>query len=217
VVEPCEDVRQVSARRRSSKNHIAFLWSTLCLVVLTSGFVWTAGAQTAPKPSLTVTPSSPLNISGPEGGPFSPSSIQCHLSASRDTIRFAVAAPFWLTADPRVGTVGVDGVTVTLSISPQGLKLPGRVYAAPVTFTNVTNGQGSTSRTAKLTVQRSETPSQGYLLDETGVICGTIGESNSSRVNRWESGFSSTVPEPIRPVPGLVRPGKEVVSPLIGD
>ena len=40
----------------------------------------------------------------------------------------------WLTANPRVGTVGVDGVTVTLSVSPQGLKLPARACdAAPVT------------------------------------------------------------------------------------
>ena len=48
------------------------------------------------------------------------------------------------------------------------LKHPARVYAAPVRFTNVTNGQGSTSRSAKLTVQRSATPSQRYLLDEGG-------------------------------------------------
>jgi hypothetical protein len=160
-----EDVRQVFARRRSSKNHIAFLGSTLCLVVLTSGFVWTAAAQTAPKPSLTVTPSSPLNISGPQGGPFSPSSIQYHLSASTGTVRFAVAAPFWLTADPRAGTVGTDGVTVTLSPNPLASKLAPRAYEAPVTFINVTNGQGTTGRTAKLTVQRSAT---GFLLDEMG-------------------------------------------------
>jgi hypothetical protein len=160
-----EDVRQVFARRRSSKNHIAFLGSTLCLVVLTSGFVWTAAAQTAPKPSLTVTPSSPLNISGPEGGLFSPSSIQYHLSASTGTVRFAVAAPFWLTADPRAGTVGTDGVTVTLSPNPLASKLAPRAYEATVTFINVTNGQGTTGRTAKLTVQRSAT---GFLLDEMG-------------------------------------------------
>jgi hypothetical protein len=59
-------------------------------------------------------------------------------------------------------------VTVTLSGSPQGLKLPARAYAAPDTFTNVTNSQGSTSRAAKLIVQRSATPSQGYLLGEKG-------------------------------------------------
>jgi hypothetical protein len=144
---------------------MAFLWATLCLVALTSGFVWTAAAQTASKPSLTITPSSPLNISGPEGGPFSPSSIQYHLGASTGAIRFAVTAPFWLTADPRAGTVGKDGVTVTLSPNPRASKLAPRAYEAPVTFINVTNGQGSTSRMAKLTVQLSET---GYLLDERG-------------------------------------------------
>ena len=147
---------------------MAFLWSTLCLVALTSGFVWAAAAQTASKPSLTITPSSPLNISGPEGGPFSPSSIQYHLGASTGTIKFAIAAPFWLTADPRAGTVGTDGVTVTLSPNPLDSKLAPRAYEAPVTFTNVTNGQGTTRITAKLTVQRSETPSQGFLLDEMG-------------------------------------------------
>jgi hypothetical protein len=51
-----------------------------------------------------VTPPSSVNISGPEGGPFSPSSIQYRLSASTGTIKFAIAAPFWLTAAPRIGT-----------------------------------------------------------------------------------------------------------------
>src|SRR5262245_7391623 len=140
----------------------------LCLATLSSCFAETAAAQTAPRPSLTVTPSSAIDISGPQGGPFSPASFQYHLGAPTGTIKFAITLPFWLTADPRVGTVGADGVTVTLSVSPQGLKLPVRAYAAPVTFTNVTNGQGSTSRTAKLIVQQSATPSQGYLLDESG-------------------------------------------------
>ena len=145
-----------------------FFWRVLCLAALSSCFGETAAAQTAPRPSLTVTPSSPIDISGPHGGPFSPASFRYHLSASTGTIRFAISPPFWLTADPRVGTVSVNGVTVTLSVSPQGLKLPARAYTAPVTLTNVTNGQGSTSRTAKLIVQPSATPSQGYLLDEKG-------------------------------------------------
>jgi hypothetical protein len=96
----------------------------LYLAVLTGSLIGTAAAQTAPKPSLTVTPSSPVNISGPQGGPFSP--------------------------------------------NPQASKLAPRAYEAPVTFTNVTNGQGTTRTTAKLTVQRSAKPSQGFLLDETG-------------------------------------------------
>jgi hypothetical protein len=150
------------------QHYIAFVWRVLCLAALSGCFSGKAAAQTAPRPSLTVTPSSPIDISGPQGGPFSRASFQYHLSASTGTIKFAISPPFWLTADPRVGTVGVDGVTVTLSVSPQGVKLPARAYTAPVTFTNVTNGQGSTSRIAKLIVQPSPTPSQGYLLDESG-------------------------------------------------
>ena len=76
------------------------------------------------------------------------------------TIRFAIAAPFWLTADPRVGTVSTDGVTVKLSSNPQALKLAPGAYEAPVTFTNLTNGQGTTRRTAKVTVQRAAASSR---------------------------------------------------------
>src|SRR5262249_3590190 len=97
---------------------------------------------------------------------FSPSSIQYRLSASTGTIRFAITAPFWLTANPRLGTVGIDSVTVTLSLNPRASKLSPQAYEAPVTFINVTNGQGTTRRTAKLTVV--EPPSMGYLRDNNG-------------------------------------------------
>jgi hypothetical protein len=156
--------------------HIGFGWALLYIVILSgcSGWARTAAAQPASRPSLTVTPSSPINISGAQGGPFSPPSIQYHLSASAGTIKFAVTPPFWLTADRRVGTVGADGVTVTLSTNPQALKLAPRAYDAPVIFTNLTNGQGTTRRPAKLTVQRSArpsaSPSGGFLLDDTGGV-----------------------------------------------
>jgi hypothetical protein len=145
--------------------YMGFVWRVLCLAALSSGFGGAAAAQTAPRPSLTVTPSSSVNISGPEGGPFSPWSIEYRLSASTGAIRFAIAAPFWLRASPRVGTVGIDSVTVTLSLNPQASKLSPKAYEAPVTFINVTNGQGTTRRTAKLTVEPSL---RGYLLDGSG-------------------------------------------------
>jgi hypothetical protein len=160
-----EDARGVSMTLQKESMGFAL---TLCLAALSGCFGWTAAAQPAARPSLTVTPSSLIDISGPQGGPFSAPSVQYHLSASTGTIKFAIAPPFWLTADPRAGTVGVDGVTVTLSPNQQASKLPPRAYEAPVTFTNVTNGQGTTRRTAKLTVLRSATPSQGFLLDESG-------------------------------------------------
>jgi hypothetical protein len=156
------------------QQYMRFVWRVLCLAALSSGFGGTAAAQTAPRPSLTVTPSSSVNISGPQGGPFSPWSIQYRLSASTGTIKFAIAAPFWLRADPRVGMVGIDSVTVTLSLNPQASKLSPQAYEAPVTFINVTNGQGTTRRTAKLTVEPS---SRGYLLDESGgYLLGNRGE-----------------------------------------
>ena len=110
-------------------------------------------------------PSSSVNISGPQGGPFSPWSTQYRLSASTGTIKFAIAAPFWLRADRRVGTVGIDSVTVTLRLNPRASELSAQAYEAPVTFINVSNGQGTTRRTAKLTVEPSL---RGYLLDGSG-------------------------------------------------
>jgi hypothetical protein len=152
-------------KMRSQFKYMGFVWRVLCLAALSSGFGGAAAAQTAPKPSLTVTPSSSVNISGPEGGPFAPWSIEYRLSASTGTIKFAIAAPSWLRAGPRAGTVGIDSVTVTLSLNPRASKLSPQVYEAPLTFINVTNGQGTTRRTAKLTVEPS---SQGYLLDDSG-------------------------------------------------
>ena len=136
----------------TSQKKMRFGWTALCIIALSGCFGGTFGAQPAPKPFLTVTPSSPINISGPQGGPFSPPSIQYRLSAT-GAVKFAIGAPFWLTVNPRVGTVDTDGVTVTLSPNAQALKLAPRTYEAPVSFTNVTNGQGTTRKTAKLTVQ----------------------------------------------------------------
>src|SRR5215467_9249646 len=157
----------------SQQQNLGFVWRVLCLAAVSSGFGGAAAAQTAPRPSLTVTPPSSVNISGPEGGPFSPSSIQYRLSASTGTIKFAITAPFWLTAAPRIGTVGTDSVTVTLQLNPRASKLSPQAYEAPVTFINVTNGQGTTHRTAKLIVEPSSTGylrdnSGGYLLNERG-------------------------------------------------
>jgi hypothetical protein len=158
----------------SQQQDRSFIWRILCLAAFSSTFSGPAAAQTGPKQSLTVTPSSSVNISGPQGGPFSPWPIQYRLGASAGTIKFAIAAPFWLRANPSAGTVGIDSVIVTLSPSPQAQKFSPRVYEAPVTFTNLTNGQGSTRRTAKLTVEPS---SQGNLLDESGGnLLGNSGE-----------------------------------------
>ena len=107
--------------------YMGFVWRVLCLAALSSGFGGAAAAQTAPRPSLTVTPSSSVNISGPQGGPFSPWSTQYRLSASTGTIKFAIAAPFWLRTPPRAGTISIDSVTA----EPAGIKtLPSSLRSA---------------------------------------------------------------------------------------
>ena len=120
----------------------------------------------ASRPSLVIMPSSGIQASGPQGGPFSPAVVQYLVRATSGTIRFAIAPPFWLTADPRLGTTGAEGVMITLTINQRALRLPPGTYGPRTTFTNLTSGQGSTTRSASLIVH--DPPPSGYLLDERG-------------------------------------------------
>jgi hypothetical protein len=106
-----------------------------------------------PPPSLVVAPSTSIAFSGPQGGPFSPPSIQLRLSASRGTVSYSIRGPSWLTASSTFGTTGTNGVTVTLTINQSAIHLPPGAYGPAVAFTNVSNGQGSATRLAKLVIQ----------------------------------------------------------------
>ena len=118
----------------------------------------------------------PLNLvaTGPQGGPFSPSSFQYRIRATTDTISYSINAPPWVTADPGTGTLDTSGVTVTLKINPTAQSLPPGTYAPAVKFTNVTNGRGSTSRAIRLLVVPPDPAStagiaqRAPLLDERG-------------------------------------------------
>jgi hypothetical protein len=48
---------------------MGFVWRVLCLAAVSSGFGGTGAAQTAPRSSLTVTPSSPVNKYSPRPHP----------------------------------------------------------------------------------------------------------------------------------------------------
>src|SRR5262249_22521863 len=86
----------------------------------------------------------------------------------------------WLSVSPTFGTVGTDGVIVKLTVNETAVGLSPRVYRPGVAFTNVTNGRGSTTRSAMLTVRALGPPSpnqgpttgtighRGYLHDEGG-------------------------------------------------
>jgi hypothetical protein len=140
-----------------------------------------AGAEERPakpsQPSLIVMPMSSVTFSGPPGGPFSPSLFEFRVSSTTGSVRYSIRAPSWLTASSTAGTTDARGVTITLTVNANASRLSPGGYGPGVAFTNVSNGQGSTTRSAKLIVQAPSPagattkvgPSGGgYLLDNRG-------------------------------------------------
>jgi hypothetical protein len=106
-------------------------------------------------PTLAVTPVDGLITSGPQGGPFSPASRGYTLSnigvspldwsASKST--------GWVTLSATGGSLAAgSNTTVTVSINTNANSLAVGGYSDTVTFTNTTNGNGTTNRTVSLTV-----------------------------------------------------------------
>jgi hypothetical protein len=122
-------------------------------------------------PRMIVTPSTGVVFSGLRKGPFSPSVIQYRVSASAGVINYVVTTPPWLTASPSSGAADTAGVTVTFTVNASAADLAPGAYGPAVAFRNVTNGLGSTIRSATLKVETSEFLMDGhggYLLDDAG-------------------------------------------------
>jgi hypothetical protein len=121
-------------------------------------------ASVAPKlaeqalPSLIVTPSSSIAFSGPQGGPFSPSNIEYRINASSSTVGYSIRTPAWLTASSTSGTTDTKGIIIRLTVNANSSSLSPGTYGPAVGFANVSNGRGSTSRLAKLTIQGPSLP-----------------------------------------------------------
>jgi hypothetical protein len=128
-----------------------------------------------PVPALVVMPGTPISVSGPSGGPFLPSSFQYQVSASKGELRFSIGAPSWLTAEPRTGLSDTRGVTITFVVNATATNLRPGSYGPAVSFTNVSNGRGSTARPVRLnvtpraaSVSSSTKPTGYYLMDDRG-------------------------------------------------
>ena len=112
-------------------------------------------AKTGPK--LNVAPTTALISSGRRGAPFSPSSLSYTLTNS-GTARLNWAATrtqVWVTVSPAMGSLAAGATamaTVSINSSASGLSVGG--YTDTVTFTNTTNGDGTTTRAVGLTVRR---------------------------------------------------------------
>jgi hypothetical protein len=132
----------------------------------------------APAGVLSVTPGDGLISSGPVGGPFSPSSLAYSLQNTGGTAISWTAAKTqtWTTLSSASGTLSAGATaTVTVTINTGANALAAGTYNDTVSFTNTTNGSGTTTRPVSLTVNAPAggllvTPAGG--LESTGIVGG---------------------------------------------
>ncbi|MHB9036167.1 MAG: lectin like domain-containing protein [Armatimonadota bacterium] len=121
-------------------------------------------ASTPSPGTLSVTPSGGLSSSGLVGGPFSPSSQSYTLTNSGgSSISWTASkAQGWVTLSPTGGILAAGATaTVTASVNTTANGLVAGTYSDTVTFTNTTNGNGSTTRSIALTVNAVTPPPAG--------------------------------------------------------
>lgn len=107
--------------------------------------------------SLSVSPSGGLSASGAPGGPFNPSSAAYTL---RNTGNSAIdwsgsATQNWVGLSSTGGNLAPSAsTTVTVSINSNAASLAVGSYSDTVTFSNLTNGNGNSTRAVSLTVSQ---------------------------------------------------------------
>ena len=115
--------------------------------------------------SLRVFPLGPFDAQGFEGGPFSPASQSYTLMnvGGQDIDWSVTSTESWVESSQGTGTLSpTDQVLVFLALDQSHLAtLPAGLESSPVSFVNLTNGDGDTSRT--VTVQIDSPPAPGYL------------------------------------------------------
>jgi hypothetical protein len=167
-----------------SATMMAIRASLTFLGILAMPLLTPAGAEEKPgrlsQPSLIVTPASSMAFSGPRGGPFSPARFEFRVSSTTGTVSYSIRTPSWLTASSTFGATDTRGITITLTVNANASRLSPGAYGPAVAFTNVSNGQGSTTRPAKLIIQGSSPPRAtgqiapnrggGFLLDRGGYL-----------------------------------------------
>jgi uncharacterized repeat protein (TIGR02543 family) len=125
------------------------------LSITINGNTSVSASFTAIPGMLGITTTSALTSSGIVGGPFSPSSASYTLQNSGNTtINWSASATqSWITLSVTSGTLAPGATaTVTVSINSNANTLVDGSYSDLVTFTNTTNGNGSTTRAVNLTV-----------------------------------------------------------------
>ena len=118
-------------------------------------------------PSLQIGPATNIAASGNQGGPFTPSSFSYSLNATTETLNYTISGlPSWLSASSTSGTLTTAPTIITFTVNSSANALAAGSHSANITFSNSTNGQGTTSRGADLTVNGPS--STDYLTDGNG-------------------------------------------------
>lgn len=124
----------------SPSNYFAVPGYDLCTGWGTPGGSNLINALASPPDPLSIAPVTNCVLSGPAGGPFSPSGQTLVLTnIGTNSLSWALAGnAFWLNASPGSGALAPGGpaATVTLSLNPGTAYLPAGSYAATVWFTN---------------------------------------------------------------------------------
>jgi hypothetical protein len=144
----------------------------------------TVTQEGAPVGTLYVTPANGLTSTGPEGGPFTPSSQAYTLrNVGTTSINWRVArVESWTSLSSTLGNLSPGETrTVTVSIDNDARSLPAGTHTDTVSFMNTTNGNGNTTRPVSLTVSSSASslsvaPAGG--LDSTGPLGGPFAPSS---------------------------------------
>ena len=104
---------------------------------------------------ISVTPATAMTSDGPVGGPFSPTSqVYTVTNSSTGSLSWSASKnASWINLSSTGGTLasGASG-TVVVSLNSNASTLPAGTATDSVTFSNLTDGIGSTSRTVSLVV-----------------------------------------------------------------
>lgn len=109
----------------------------------------------APPAGLGVSPGLDLETQGDEGGPFTPDSITYTLQNHNATsLTYSVSANAnWIDLTNATGTLpGLGSTTVTVSVNAAANGLSTGKYSDTVSFENMSDGVGNTTRAVKLSV-----------------------------------------------------------------
>src|SRR5262249_32855244 len=108
--------------------------------------------------ALQVTPATHIVATGTLDRPIQPSSFAYTLSTPSGSASFAISGvPSWLTASATSGTATTSGTPVTFTVNASASQLPPGTYPGTISFTNTTNGSGTQTRAATLTLTQCNT------------------------------------------------------------